>query len=128
MVANRSRDTRPEVALRRTLYLRGLRYRKNYRLSVGSESVRPDIVFIGARVAVFVDGCFWHGCSVHRTVPRLNRSFWEKKLRANSTRDRRQGEALASEGWIVLRVWEHDATPDAAARVVAALMAAQAKC
>lgn len=124
MIGNRSRDTRPEVALRRTLHAHGFRYRKNYRISVGRENVRPDIVFIGAHVAVFVDGCFWHRCPEHRTIPIMNRTFWAKKLELNLARDRHQDMVLAGAGWTVLRVWEHERTLDAAARVAVAVMSA----
>lgn len=71
---------------------------------------RPDFVFPRLRVAVFVDGCFWHGCPIHSNVPVNNRSFWEKKLLANKRRDRRVNRTLRAQGWIVLRIWEHDLT------------------
>ena len=83
--------------------------------------VRPDVVFTRRRVAVFVDGCFWHGCSDHQRVPRRNRDYWVPKLRANVERDRRVDAALEAAGWRVVRIWEHD-TPDAAAERIAALV------
>ena len=94
-----------------------LRYRKHRRITVGTDSIRPDIVFVRQRVAVFVDGCFWHACDVHRTVPVTNRPFWERKLSLNVARDRRQRELLEQTGWAVVRVWEHEETASAAGRI-----------
>lgn len=98
------RDTKPELLLRRAMWHRGLRYRVNY--SVGR--VRPDVVFVRDRVAVFVDGCFWHGCPDHYVRPRARTTFWAKKLRDNVARDQRQTKELERDGWQVLRVWEHE--------------------
>lgn len=100
----RGRDTRPEQLLRRALWKVGLRYRLNYRVPVG----RPDIVFPGARLAIFIDGCFWHGCPVHYVRPRTSREFWSRKLRENVERDIRQTRVLEGKGWKVERFWEHD--------------------
>jgi DNA mismatch endonuclease, patch repair protein len=69
---------------------------------------KPDFTFSAARLAVFVDGCFWHGCPKHFNKPKGNRAFWEKKFLANLSRDRRVGRVLRQEGWSVLRIWEHD--------------------
>jgi DNA mismatch endonuclease (patch repair protein) len=80
-------------------------------------AVRPDIVFTRRRVAVFVDGCFWHCCPEHQHVPNRNRAYWVPKLAANGNRDRRVDEALIAAGWIVIRVWEHEAAVGAADRV-----------
>ena len=112
-----SADTAPEMALRRALWALGLRYRANHRV----HGMRPDIVFVGARVAVFVDGCFWHGCPRHYRAPSTNAAFWAAKVRTNRARDRRQGAALAEAGWTVIRLWEHEITRSAraAARKVA---------
>lgn len=99
------RDTAAELALRRALWATGLRYRVNHRIG----GIRVDVVFVRFRIAVFVDGCFWHGCPVHGTHPRVNRSFWADKLRANIARDSRQTFTLEGLGWTVLRLWEHDA-------------------
>lgn len=121
MRGNRSRNSRPEVALRSALHRRGLRYRTHYQLNVGEVRVRPDVVFTRKRLAVFVDGCFWHSCPEHHTVPRTNEGYWLPKLRRNIERDRRVDEALRSEGWRVLRVWEHE-EPGAAAKRVAELL------
>ncbi|MCB9797098.1 MAG: very short patch repair endonuclease [Alphaproteobacteria bacterium] len=103
------RDTRPEAALRRLLWLRGVRgYRKHARTPVG----RPDLVFPGPRLAVFIDGCFWHGCPAHYSRPQTREAFWAQKLAANVERDRRQTLALEALGWRVLRVWEHEVYED----------------
>jgi DNA mismatch endonuclease, patch repair protein len=122
MRANRGRDTAPELALRRALYARGLRYRL-HRRPVRGLRCTPDIVFVGARVAVFVDGCFWHRCPVHGTDPKANGDWWARKLDANVARDRRNDQALRAHGWSVIRVWEHEA-PDTAADRVAAVVKA----
>ncbi|MEZ5257880.1 MAG: very short patch repair endonuclease [Ilumatobacteraceae bacterium] len=108
----RQRDTEPELALRRELHRRGLRYRVDRRPIPGLRS-RADLVFGPARVAVFVDGCFWHGCPEHATEPKHNASWWREKLATNVERDRRVDETLADAGWLSMRVWEHE---DAAER------------
>ncbi|MDE2764228.1 MAG: very short patch repair endonuclease [Gemmatimonadota bacterium] len=102
MRAVRTRDTAPKVRLRKELWAVGLRYRLQYPI----EGIRPDIVFVAPRVAVFVDGCFWHGCPVHYQAPRSNVGFCERKLRANRARDRRVYQELGDRGWPVLRFWE----------------------
>lgn len=114
------RDTRPELALRRVLYSRGLRYRVDRPVLTGVRR-RPDLVFIGARVAVFVDGCFWHGCPDHATWPASNAVFWREKIEANRQRDADTDARLAAAGWIVVRVWEHENPIVAADRVEAAV-------
>lgn len=108
MEANRRSETRPERMLRSALHRRGLRFRKDRRLRVGVRWVRPDIVFGPARVAVFVDGCFWHRCPMHSTSPRANAAFWEAKFDRNVARDRADDLALKEAGWVVIRVWEHE--------------------
>ncbi len=122
MRGNRSRDTGPELALRRQLHARGLRYRVDAVVEPDVRS-RADLVFRSARVVVFVDGCFWHRCPVHATTPRANAAFWEAKFRRNVARDRRIDAELAARGWTVVRVWEHEAPAEAAARVDAAVRA-----
>ena len=115
---NRRSGTKPEVALRSSLHRRGLRFRKDFPVRVGTgRPVRPDIVFTRARVAVLVDGCFWHGCPEHQVIPRSNRDYWVPKLRRNIDRDREVDEALTGAGWQVIRIWEHE-DPDAAAELV----------
>ncbi len=122
--ANRRAGTRPEVALRSALHRRGLRFRKDLLLRVGGLRVRPDIVFTRARVAVFVDGCFWHCCPAHGTTPRSNPGYWGPKLRRNVERDEQVDGALAGAGWQVVRVWEHQGAVVAAEDVVLSLQEA----
>lgn len=97
------KDTGPEVLLRKALWRLGLRYRIHYPIPG-----RPDLVFTKQRIAVFVDGCFWHGCLIHGVAPKSNASFWRTKIDENRERDRKVNDALASAGWVVLRIWEHD--------------------
>ena len=94
----------PEMSIRRELHRRGLRYRVNHPRLPG----RPDIAFTGARVAVFVDGCFWHACPDHGVLPKNNREWWQNKLSRNVARDREKDAQLDGMGWVVLHVWEHE--------------------
>jgi DNA mismatch endonuclease (patch repair protein) len=110
------RDTRPEVQLRRLLHARGLRYRVDQRV-LAEVRRRADLVFPGARVVVFVDGCFWHGCPEHATWPKHNAEFWREKIRANQKRDRDTDQRLAVAGWQPVHVWEHEDPTEAADRV-----------
>jgi DNA mismatch endonuclease, patch repair protein len=122
MRANRRTDTKPEMALRRALHGRGYRYRKDYRLDLApGQRVRPDIAFTARRVAVFVDGCFWHACPEHGTKPAANTWYWDPKLRRNVERDRAADAALAAAGWEVVRVWEHVPLEAAVTAVIEAL-------
>ena len=116
MRANRRRDTGPEMALRRELHRQGLRFRVDYPPVVGLHC-RADIVFTRARLAIFVDGCFWHGCPEHGNIPRANGRWWREKLEQNAARDRRNDAALAEAGWTVMRFWEHEPLATAAGRV-----------
>ncbi len=116
MRANSKRDTRPEQALRSVLQRRGLRFRKHFALASAGRC-RADIVFTRARVAVFVDGCFWHRCPEHGTRPRTNNAYWSAKIDRNVARDREQGRLLEQAGWRVVRVWEHEEVSSAADRV-----------
>lgn len=111
MQGNRRSDTRPEKRLRSALHRLGFRFRKDFPIDVGeSRRPRPDIVFTRRRVAIFVDGCFWHLCPQHGRIPNgANRSYWERKLRTNQARDRADTQALVEAGWTVVRTWEHDA-------------------
>jgi DNA mismatch endonuclease (patch repair protein) len=120
MQANRSRDTGPELALRRELHRRGFRYRVNYTPIPGLRC-RPDIVFTRRRIAVFVDGCYWHRCPQHATSPKANAAYWQAKFDRIVQRDRRNYENLASAGWVVIRVWEHESVEDGVRRILAAL-------
>lgn len=106
MARQRTRDTEPEMLLRRELHRRGLRYRVDTSLP-GMPRRRADILFTRAQVAVFVDGCFWHGCPEHRTAPATNGAWWAAKLARNIDRDRETDAHLRSLGWTVLRFWEH---------------------
>lgn len=117
------RDTRPETALRSLLHRAGYRFRVDCSPMAGART-RADIVFRGARVAVFVDGCFWHGCPRHGTWPKANADFWRMKIDANRRRDADTTARLRRLGWRVVRVWEHESVEVAAARVQAALRAA----
>jgi DNA mismatch endonuclease, patch repair protein len=122
MKANRRADTKPELALRRALHGLGYRYRKDYRLDLeGGVRVRPDIVFTARKVAVFVDGCFWHCCPEHGSKPASNTWYWEPKLRRNVDRDRAADAALGGAGWTVIRFWEHESIESAVAEVVGIL-------
>ncbi len=100
----KSKNTGPEKVLRSSLWQRGLRYRIHAKTPAG----RPDVVFPGSRVAVFIDGCYWHGCPEHYVRPRSRLEFWDGKLQENVDRDLRQTEALKEAGWLVLRFWEHE--------------------
>ena len=120
---NSKEDTSPEVRLRSLLHRRGKRFRKNLKILTPkvSRAIRADIVFPRRRVAVFVDGCFWHCCPQHGTDPATNSNYWRAKLSSNVERDRRQTRELKAAGWTVLRVWEHERPEDAARLVEEAL-------
>jgi DNA mismatch endonuclease (patch repair protein) len=107
MSVAKRRETAPELALRKVLHGRGLRYRVSYPVP-GQRRRTIDIAFTRHRLAVMVDGCFWHGCPEHGTSPRQNSAWWETKLTANQARDRDTDVVLASQGWRVLRAWEHE--------------------
>lgn len=110
------RDTLPELALRSELHRRGFRFRIDRAPLPGLRS-RADIVLGPARVAVYVDGCFWHSCPEHATKPKANAEWWEQKLRRNRERDAETERVLREHGWEVIRVWEHEDPVEAAARV-----------
>ncbi len=114
------RDTRPELEIRRELHARGLRYRVDVS-PVASLRGRADILFRRARVAVYVDGCFWHSCPEHGVLPKGNREWWREKLAATVRRDRTTETTLAGLGWRVVRVWEHENPIAAADRIEAAV-------
>ncbi len=103
----RGKNTKPEIVLRKALWCNGVRYRVKNALPG-----RPDIIFPKQRTAVFVDGCFWHMCPKHFSMPRANKIFWKKKLEGNVTRDREVNTALKKVGWKVIRFWEHDVEMD----------------
>jgi DNA mismatch endonuclease (patch repair protein) len=116
MARFRRRDTAPELALRRVLHARGRRFFVDRRISSRTRT-RADLVFPRTRVAVFVDGCFWHFCEEHAHLPKANAALWRAKLLANRQRDARHDEVLRAEGWKVVRVWEHEDPVQAADRV-----------
>lgn len=125
MLGNRSRDTKPELAVRRVLHAAGLRYRVAHR-PVKDLRRTADIVFTRKRIAVFIDGCFWHNCSVHGALEtRSNPDFWRSKLERNSARDLETNAQLHARGWIVLRFWEHEDSTDVANSIIALVQAAQ---
>lgn len=123
MLANKRRDTVTEMAVRRALHSRGLRYRVDYAPIPGLRR-RADIVFTRARIAVFIDGCFWHGCPIHGTTPKRNAGYWGPKLAANAARDRDTDRQLEAAGWRVFRFWEHEAPSEVADRTELAVRAA----
>ncbi|MEU7514933.1 very short patch repair endonuclease [Streptomyces sp. NPDC042898] len=125
MSKQRSRDTGVEMALRRILHASGLRYRVHRRPLKGVRR-EADIVFGPAKVAVFVDGCFWHACPEHATWPKRNSEFWRTKIEKNRTRDANTDARLEAAGWVSVRVWEHEAADEAAARVAAVVEARKA--
>lgn len=115
MAANRRRDTGPELRLRSALHRVGLRFRVDMPIAVpGRRPIRPDIAFTGARVAVFVDGCFWHGCPEHGSTPKANSSYWVPKIAKTRQRDAETDELLRDAGWTVIRFWEHTQPAEAA--------------
>jgi DNA mismatch endonuclease, patch repair protein len=116
MENQRRRDTDAELQLRRELWRRGLRYRVNAALPYLRRR-RADLIFPGARVAVFVDGCFWHGCPEHGTLPKANRAWWQAKLQSNRVRDADTDQVLRAGEWCPVRVWEHEDVRLAADRV-----------
>jgi DNA mismatch endonuclease (patch repair protein) len=122
--AQRTRDTVPELALRRELHRRGLRYRVDT-APLKIVRRRADVVFTRRKVAVFVDGCFWHSCPEHGTAPRHNADWWAAKLDRTVDRDRDTDERLAEAGWTVVRVWEHEPPSAAADRIERLIRAGQ---
>lgn len=117
MAANRGRDTTPERTLRSLLHRGGLRFRVNCPPVEGLRT-RADIVFRTRRIAIYVDGCFWHGCPLHGTLPKANGILWRHKLRENVRRDERVTNALTSMNWTVVRIWEHESMKSAAQRIM----------
>jgi DNA mismatch endonuclease (patch repair protein) len=103
--------------LRSALHALGLRFRKDHQVVTAERKVRPDIVFTRARICVFCDGCFWHSCPEHASMPQTNVEFWSEKLSRNIERDRQVDRALTAAGWTVIRVWEHEEVSVAAARI-----------
>ncbi|MFB6984779.1 MULTISPECIES: very short patch repair endonuclease [unclassified Streptomyces] len=120
MSSQASRDTAPEVAVRKLLHASGYRYRLNERVP-GMSRRTIDIAFTRAKVAVLIDGCFWHGCPTHATQPKANAEWWRQKLDRNMARDLETTEHLTGAGWTVLRFWEHERPAVVAEQVAAAV-------
>lgn len=119
MLSNRRRDTSPELAVRRRIHAAGLRYRVDFAPLGGRR--KADIVFTRKRVAVFIDGCYWHCCPEHATFPKRNSDYWLPKLARNVERDRDTDHSLSGAGWTVLRFWEHESPDDVAYRIAVAV-------
>ncbi|WP_427869568.1 very short patch repair endonuclease [Leucobacter luti] len=117
MQGNHGRDTKPELAVRRLVHAAGLRYRVNARPEKDLRRT-ADLLFTRARTAVFIDGCYWHGCPKHSTTPATNKDYWEAKLLRNRSRDIETTAVLEERGWLVLRFWEHENPVAVADRVV----------
>ncbi|GII02756.1 hypothetical protein Pta02_47640 [Planobispora takensis] len=126
MRSNKSRDTKPELALRKAVHALGLRYRVAVRLPLPGRRRTADLAFPRLRIAVFLDGCFWHGCPEHHSVAKTNSAYWSEKLRANRERDADTDRRLKEAGWSVIRVWEHEDPVEAAQRVATAVRTARA--
>nr|WP_026214401.1 very short patch repair endonuclease [Nonomuraea coxensis] len=124
MQSNRGKGTRPELALRRAVHALGLRYRVSIR-PLPSVRRTADLVFTKAKVAVFMDGCFWHGCPDHHTKSATNAEYWAEKVRRNRERDAETDRLLQEAGWTVIRVWEHEEATLSAEMVAEAVRAAQ---
>jgi len=122
MLGNRSRDTKPELLVRRALHARGFRFRVDLRPEPTLRT-RADIVFTRRRIAIYVDGCFWHGCPTHGTSPKTNAEYWTPKLARNIERDLESTAALEQRGWVVLRFWSHEPVAEVVARIAAAVRA-----
>lgn len=116
MRGNRGRDTKPEMAVRSALHRRGLRFRVHTR-PLPDLRRTADVLFRSARVAVFVDGCFWHGCPEHGTQPAANHGYWAPKIARNRERDRETDALLLDAGWLPVRVWEHEDVNEATERI-----------
>lgn len=116
MRSNRSRDTKPELALRKAVHSLGLRYRVSAR-PLPEVRRTADLVFTKAKVAVFLDGCFWHGCPLHHRSPGANFDYWSQKIERNKARDADTDKKLLDAGWLPLRIWEHEDPSDAARRI-----------
>jgi DNA mismatch endonuclease (patch repair protein) len=121
MLGNRGRDTKPELAVRRAVHALGLRYYVSWRPLPGRR-VTADLLFPRVRVAVFVDGCFWHGCPEHYSASMTNVEYWAAKIQRNQARDRDTDERLDAAGWVVIRAWEHDDPTVTAHRVATAVL------
>lgn len=124
MQGNKARDTSPELAVRKLLHAQGLRYRVNYR-PLKELRRTADIAFTRKKIAVFIDGCFWHGCPEHYTRPIANQGFWDAKVARNKLRDTDTNRALSAAGWTVLRFWEHENIQEVANTILAVLLSGE---
>lgn len=122
MQANTGRETRPEQTVRRFLHRCGLRFRKDLR-PLPALRCAADVVFTKAKLCIFIDGCFWHGCPRHFRVPASNTAWWAEKIEANRARDKRNDKLLKRNGWSVVRLWEHEITSDRLIRLARAIHA-----
>ena len=116
MRGNKSKNTKPELAIRRILFADGFRYRVCARPLPGYRHT-ADIVFPRRKIAIFVDGCFWHGCPLHYHTPKTHGDFWSTKIKANKDRDAKVDSHLKAAGWTVVHIWEHVSPQDAASEV-----------
>ncbi len=124
MKSNRPRNTKPELALRSALHAEGLRFRKHFRPVPGSRC-EVDVAFTRWKVVVQLDGCFWHGCPEHGSLPKTNHEWWAAKFDRNLERDKRLDQLLSEHGWTVLRFWEHEPIDDVVIRIIEALTSKQ---
>jgi DNA mismatch endonuclease, patch repair protein len=122
MAAVKRSNTKPEVDLRRRLHAAGYRFRKDFPIRLEGRLIRPDIAFTRRHIAVFVDGCFWHSCPAHGSMPATNQHFWQEKLEGNVARDREQDRLLGRAGWTVIRIWEHEPLDEGVNAVAATLI------
>lgn len=121
MKANKKTDTVPEKMIRSELHKRGYRFRKNYQIKDSEIHCHVDIVFPRRKIAIFVDGCFWHACPRHGNLPGHNQNYWQKKLERNKVRDQQNTYGLSNRGWKVIRIWEHEETETALSKITKAL-------
>jgi DNA mismatch endonuclease (patch repair protein) len=121
MRGNTARETKPEIRVRSALHRQGFRFRKNLRIATQRRAVNADIVFVTHRVAIFIDGCYWHGCPAHGRIPATNRGYWEQKIGRNVKRDAETTQLLSEIGWKACRYWEHEDPDEVAAHVASIL-------
>lgn len=129
MKANPSKNTRPELRLRTLLHACGLRYRTNYPIRAGEgRPILVDVAFTRLKLAIFMDGCFWHACPIHGSVPKANVAYWSPKLERTVERDRETTARLELAGWSVLRFWEHEEPREVCSRIAEAVAHPETSC